>query len=149
MIAYWDASALVKLYVAEDGSDLAVAWGREASVWVTSRVAYVEVRAALGRARREGVLAEGPYGQAVSRFQGDWPGMVAVELADAVLQRVDLLVDRYGLRGLDLIHLSSTKVLAAWLPGEEIVVGCWDARLWECYRQEGFPVIPRETPGKV
>ena len=44
MICYLDSSALVKLYVEEEGSDLVMRNVREADLVATSKVAYAETR---------------------------------------------------------------------------------------------------------
>ena len=56
MRLYLDSSALVKLYVVEDGSSLVRQFVDQAEIVSTSLVTYVEARAALSRRRREGVL---------------------------------------------------------------------------------------------
>jgi uncharacterized protein with PIN domain len=53
---YLDTSSLVKLDVAETGSEVVQQLVGEAHVVATSIVAYAETRAALARLRREGVL---------------------------------------------------------------------------------------------
>jgi len=54
MILYLDTSALVKVYVEEEGSPLVQGLIAGASLVATSRIAYAEARAALARASREG-----------------------------------------------------------------------------------------------
>lgn len=61
MICYLDTSALVKLYVHEQGSETVRKLVDAASVVATSKVAYPEARAALARGFREGLLAEKDY----------------------------------------------------------------------------------------
>ena len=53
MILYLDTSALVKLYVEEEGSDEVKKACEQAQVVVTSRLAYAEARSAFARAWRE------------------------------------------------------------------------------------------------
>ena len=57
------------------------------------------------------------------------------------------MIDKYRLRGFDALHLASTIVLSRRIEGEELVVGCWDAKLWDYYQKEGFSLIPVERPG--
>lgn len=56
MILYLDTSSLVKVYIAEAGSDEVQALVASAAVVTTSRIAYPEMRAALARRRRERTL---------------------------------------------------------------------------------------------
>jgi len=147
MICYFDTSALVKLYVEEEGSDLVSVYTRKSLFVATSRVAYAEARSAFARAWRSGVLGDKEYREVVSNFREDWPRYFTLDVSEPVLQRVDSLVDKYSLRGFDALHLASTIVVSGRIKGEELVVGCWDARLWDYYQQEGFQMIPEEKPG--
>jgi predicted nucleic acid-binding protein len=146
MICYFNTGALVKPYVEEDGSELAAAYSMKSSFVATSMVAYAEARSAFARAWREGVLGNREYQKVVSNFKEEWPAFYALGVSDSVLQRVDTLIDRYRLRGFDAIHLASTIVLSNRCEGEGLVVGCWDAKLWDYYRQEGFLLLPEEPP---
>jgi predicted nucleic acid-binding protein len=148
MICYFDTSALVKLYVEEDGSELVADYSRKSIFIATSRVAFAEARSAFARARREGILEVQAYCDVVANFNEDWPSYFALEVSDSVLQRVDALVDKYPMRGFDAIHLASTIILSRRLDGEDLQVACWDARLWDYYLQEGFSLIPGDRPAK-
>lgn len=148
MICYLDTSALVKLYVEEEGSALVMEQTRQSLLVATSKVAYAEARAAFARSRREGILDDRTYREVVANFKQEWPSFLALEISDPVLQRVDTVVDHHPLRGFDALHLASTLVLARRVPGENMIVGCWDVRLWESYRKEGFLLVPRERPSQ-
>ncbi|MCL4464322.1 MAG: type II toxin-antitoxin system VapC family toxin [Firmicutes bacterium] len=148
MICYFDTSALVKLYVEEEGSELVADYSRKGLFIATSRVAYAEARSVFARASREGILDVQAYRDVVANFNEEWPSYFALEVSDTVLQRVDTLVDKYPLRGFDALHLASTIILSRQLDGEDLLVACWDARLWDYYLQEGFSLIPGDRPAK-
>jgi uncharacterized protein len=65
--AYFDTSALVKLYLAQDGSEQAMALFAAAEVAIASALAFVEVRAALAAASRAGLAVAGRAGGAAVR----------------------------------------------------------------------------------
>ena len=70
-LVYFDSSALVKLVVDEDGSDLAAELWDGCDAALASRLAYPEVRAALAAACRNHDLSEadldvGIYGAAIT-----------------------------------------------------------------------------------
>ncbi len=73
MICYFDTSALVKLYVEEEGSKQVKDYAQKCSLVATSKVAYAEARSAFARAWREGVLETSSYREAVSNFREEWP----------------------------------------------------------------------------
>ena len=68
MILYLDASALVKRYVAERGSDEVIALMAGADAAATSLVSRAEVAAALARAVRLGAL-DGESGRRAQRYR--------------------------------------------------------------------------------
>lgn len=141
---YLDTSALIKRFVAENGSALvhAIVTGRESVA--TAKIAYAEVHAALARRRRNGDLPSGDYGRAYQQFEREWQAYVRVDLWDAVLLLVRDLVRRYPLRGFDAIHLASAIRLQREL-GEEIRFVAADARLLQAARAERLRTLNVET----
>ena len=148
MICYYDTSALVKLYVEEEGSELAALYLQKSKMAATSRVAYAEARSAFARSRRDGVLGEKEYREVIDNFKDEWPYFFSLEVSVPVLNRIDYLIDKYRLRGFDAIHLASAIVLSRRLREEKMIVACWDTRLWSYYKKEGFSIIPGEKPGQ-
>ena len=61
MTLYLDTSSLVKLYINEPGTDAVRKLVDEATIVVTSGLAYPETRASLARRRRERVLLPGAF----------------------------------------------------------------------------------------
>lgn len=146
MICYLDTSALVKLYVGEDGSGVVRELVEAAAVVATSKVAYAEARAALARGFREGILDEAGYRLAVGALEKDWGSCLAVEVSDQVLKLTGELAEEHQLRGFDALHLASAVVLKGQvkLP---VALASWDLRLWEAARAIGFQVVPETRPG--
>ena len=107
MTLYADSSALVKLYVIEPASEDVQRLVSDASTVVTSAVAFVEIRAALARLRRERRLTSSSARQAKQRFEEDWPSFVAVAPDARLLSLAAELAEAHGLRALDGIHLAS------------------------------------------
>jgi len=104
---YLDTSSLVKLYVAESGSDDVRARVGHATIVATSAIAYPEARAALARRRRERALRPAAFAAAKRQFEEDWPKYLAVQLTDALCREAGRLAERYALRGYDAVHLAS------------------------------------------
>jgi predicted nucleic acid-binding protein len=104
---YADSSALVKIYVVEPGSEQVERLVTGASTVVTSAVAFVEVRAALMRARRERRLTPSSARQAKQWFEEDWHNFVTVVPDSGLLTAAADLAERHGLRALDSIHLAT------------------------------------------
>ena len=84
MTLYLDTSSLVKLYIAEPGSELVRELVDHAVVVATSAIAYPETRAALARRRREGVLTSAVFAMAKRMFERDWPKCLAVDASASI-----------------------------------------------------------------
>lgn len=103
---------MIKLYVAETGSDAVCRALGEATAVSTSVVAYAEARAALARLRREGQLTVSEFMSARREFEEEWPSYVAVEVTDALCRAAGEFAETYRLRGFDSIHLASYAEVA-------------------------------------
>lgn len=103
---YLDTSSLVKLYVAESGSDIVRRQVERATVVATSMVAYPEARAALARRRRERALSPAAFTAAKRTFEADWPKYLAVQVTEGLCKDAGQLAERYTLRACDCVHLA-------------------------------------------
>ena len=145
MICYLDTSALVKLYIEEEGSMLVREKVSNASLVATSKVAYSEARAAFARCLREGLLDRDSYGEVVGYLNSDWPSFFIMEVTDTVIFKAGgELIERYALRGFDAIHMASAVVLAQRVQEDSLGIGCWDSRLFKSLVDYGFSVFPGE-----
>lgn len=113
---YFDSSALIKHYVQEKGTEevrKSLRDEEEASRPVfTSVLTFAEIHAALARRAKDRSLSPNEFIRARTNFDSDWvTGFTAVDLGSGVLGIVRNTVDRFALRGADLVHLAS----AIWL----------------------------------
>ena len=129
MTLYLDTSSLVKLYVAEPGSEAVRAHVDRATVVATSMVAYPETRAALARRRRERALSPAAFAAARRTFEDDWPTYLAVHVTDSLCREAGALAERYALRGYDSLHLASFLELARQAGGADTGFSSFDDRL--------------------
>jgi uncharacterized protein len=126
---YLDASALVKRYIEEDGSELVLAAMAEARAWSICRIGYVETMRAVA-------LAGGP--KAITGFEADWPSFDVVEVdSDLAAQAAELTLSA-KLRSLDALHLAA----ALTVPSEELTLATWDTRLHRAARDHGLETLP-------
>lgn len=141
MILYLDASALVKLYVDEDGASQARQGVRDAEVVTTCEIAYVEVRAALARRHRESALKPAEYRRVLRDFHTDWPQFFLITIGSALVRDAGAIAERYHLRAYDAVHLASG--LAVQAQTEEVVTfACWDRVLAEVAVKAGLQPLP-------
>ena len=137
-LVYFDSSALVKLVVDEDGSDLAAALWDGCDAALSSRLAYSEVRAALGAAVRNHRMDAHSFRTAKADWETFWSASQRVELTAAVERDAGQLAEIHALGGADAVHLASA--LAVGL--SDVVVAVWDRRLREGALSAGLRVAP-------
>lgn len=138
MLVCFDSSALVKLLVDEDGSELAVRLWDQADAVVASRLVVPEVPAALHAARRHGRLAADQLALAQSEWDVFRAGLRLVEVSAAVADDAARLTADHTLAGADAVHLASVLTLAQTQP----VLAVWDKRLHAGARALGVRTAP-------
>lgn len=129
MTLYLDSSALVKRYVAEEGSDDIVKAMDLAEAWSSCRLAFVETVRAVG-------LRAGT--RSTDRVRGDWSNFDVVEVDQGLAERAAQLAVSSGLRALDALHLAA----ALSVPAPSILFATWDTRLHRAAREHGLWTLP-------
>lgn len=128
MILYCDTSALVKLYIAEPGSDTVRALGRRADSVAVCRIAWAEYHAALSRRAREVPEDTGATEIAKRRLADEWPRYLVMEVSQQVVERAGEFADTFALRGYDAVQLAAAHV--AMTEGRNpLAFACFDRRL--------------------
>ena len=126
MNAYFDTSALVKLLAPQEaGSDLARAIWDSTDLAVTSRIAYVEARAAMAADSRSGRVAgtdQRESGRALEEFL---QAMDVIDVTPEIVRAAGDLAEAHGLRGYDAVHLASSLTLDL----DDTVLVTWDREL--------------------
>ncbi len=112
MTLYLDTSSLVKLYVAEPGSDAVRKLVDAASVVATSSIAYTETWAAMARRRRERALRPAAFASARKTFEAEWPKYFVVDVTLALCRQAAGFAERYRLRAYDSVHLAAFAEVA-------------------------------------
>jgi predicted nucleic acid-binding protein len=139
-LRFWDASAIIPLFIEEAGTDLVRSWlGEDGSmaVWALTRL---EVVSAIERHAREGHLKASQRLAALDTCERLIKS--AHELSDvlAARSRALPLLGRYPLRAADAAQLGAASLLAesdvASLPFVAL-----DRKLADAARREGFRVL--------
>lgn len=138
MIAYFDTSALVKLFLDEPGRELVERSWDAFGARVTSVAAYPEARSALAGAVRAGRLGPEARAMAIDELGSLFSEMSVVELGIELAQEAGNLAERYTLRGYDAVHLAS----ALTVDDEATTVITWDAHLADAAAAAGLSVVP-------
>ena len=137
---YFDASALVKRYVRENGST-AVRRLLSSDTPVMSRLSEVEVASALMRLAREGALTAAERDRALAAFAADLEAITVVELTHDVTAEAIGLLRRHQLRAGDAMQLASCLLMQQQI-SEALPFVAFDRRLTEVARLEGLEVQP-------
>ena len=142
MTLYVDTSALVKLYVDEEGAEAVRSAVERTDVVVTSAIAYVEARAAFARRRHEGGLSASSHRRTTRALDHDWPRYLTIEVATSIIREAARLTDTHRLRAYDAVHLASAVTAHRRLVGP-FVFASWDASLEKAAKREGLEPLPR------
>ena len=143
-MTFLDASAGVKRYLDEIGSDVA----RSAVDPTYSDLTRVEFPSAIWRKERDGRLTVDQVGDVLDSFLADWmgtpstdPTVATVALDGAVLTRAAHLTGRHGLRAGDAVQLACALSARQVDPTISEFV-CFDLRLRDAAAREGFRLVP-------
>jgi uncharacterized protein len=143
VIAYLDASALVKRYLVERGSRETMVLTTESEMVATSIVSRAEVAAALAKAVRVDLVTEHVARRAQRAFDRDWQDLLRVPVTEALVDRARTLAWNHALRGYDAVQLASALMWQESV-GMEVVVGTFDWQLWTAAQQAGMRVWPED-----
>jgi len=141
MIPYLDASALVKRYVREAGSDDVGQLLAQAEIIGTSLITRAEVAAALARAAGMGLVERDEAEAALLVFRAEWPRLARVQLTEPLIGRADAVAWDYGLRGYNAVHLASAIYWQESLH-QAVMLATYDRELWHAGEAAGLLVWP-------
>jgi len=126
---YLDASALVKRYIEEDGSNELLGAMDGAAGWSMCRIGFVETIRAVTLAGGSG---------AAKRVEADWLSFDVIEVGGELAEQAAELAISNELRSLDALHLAAALVL----PREGLTVATWDVRLHRAAHDRGLDTFP-------
>lgn len=141
MILYLDTSAVVKLYVEEEGSDKVRASCEQARVVATSLIGYAEARAAFARAKRQARLQAQDHRQVLEDFDHDWDSYFILEVTEGLVRRAGGLAEDHALRAYDALHLASALTLRERVH-RTVAFLCFDEALEAAARGESLVTSP-------
>lgn len=112
MILYLDASALIKLYVAEPGSGPVRQAIKNASAIYTVDASYLAVRTALGEAARIGLLTDKAAKKAREDFETDWPCFNVVVPDQALMRLAGDMADAHAVASSVALNLAAIQKIS-------------------------------------
>lgn len=143
MIVYLDTSAVVPVLIAEPTTAICRRiWG-DSDRRISSRLAYVEVAAALAMAERRNRITAAEHREAWSNFAEIWPDVDVVELTPELATAAAGIAGSLALRGYDAVHCAS----AAAFNDPEMVAAAGDSRLLSAWRSLAVTVLDTNRSG--
>ncbi|MFO7697611.1 MAG: type II toxin-antitoxin system VapC family toxin [Anaerolineae bacterium] len=143
---YADASALVKHYVQEPGSDRVrtICTPGAGHMVAVAQIGLVEVAAALGMKHRRGQLTAADRDELLSDLQRDGRTYyVLVDVDPSIVSHAIELTRRQKLRGYDAVHLACALFVAETMPTRGLpkpVLLSADDDLLEAAQNEGLAI---------
>jgi predicted nucleic acid-binding protein len=128
VILYCDTSALLKLFVDEDGSDCMIkARGASQSIAVC-RITWAESMAAFAQRSRYRGANKTALTQSRTAFEHAWPSFAIVDISQPLVEKAGLYAEAFALRGYDSVQLAAAHTLHEQfsLP---LTFACFDRRL--------------------
>lgn len=128
MILFCDTSALIKLYILEEGSVALKKLVQEAEAVALSRIAWAEAYAELSRRAREVPEDVVVIEQAKLALAADWPHFLVLEINQSIVELAGDYADTFALRGYDSVPLASAFE-AGRISQIPIFFACYNMRL--------------------
>lgn len=129
-IVYLDASAWVKRYYQEQGTEEIQALFVEGAILACASLGLVEVLATLSRKFKAQQINELQFEQKQREVNADWAQFIQIQLSDEVLKAASRLTVELALRGADAVHLASAVILQQNLPNpDEFILATSDQEL--------------------
>lgn len=140
---FLEATAFIKLFVQEPGTDLLIGLMEEAedNRKLISASTPLEVYAVIRRRERAGDLKADDAVSALSILRQEAARMVQQPLNPAVLEAARQLLDRTTLRWPDALQLGAALAARDMFQGTEIVFVSASTQLLEAAAGEGFKVL--------
>ena len=137
MILFCDTSALVKLYVHEEGSDGVTEQAAASDIVAACRIAWVETFSAMARRSREHPQDTAAITQARHRFVADGPHYLTLEITQELVELAGEYAEAFALRAYDSVQLAAVQMVHLELPSE-VRFACFDSRLVKAARVLGI-----------
>ena len=145
---YLDTSALLKLYIAEEGTEQVIEAAEGAADGHMVMLAFtpLEARSAIRRREREGDIASADADRALRKIEDDCSTLFLTQpLSSPVMEEAARLIDRHPLRAYDALQLAGCLVV------REGYAGAGDVRLCRrsSLRRGGERGLVNAQPGRA
>jgi predicted nucleic acid-binding protein len=107
VILFCDTSALLKLFIDEQGSE-GMSKARTSSQGIAvCRITWAESMAAFAQRTRFKGASQSGLAQARSMFEQAWPNFVIADVTQPLVEKAGMYAEAFGLRGYDSVQLAA------------------------------------------
>ena len=138
---FFDTSAVFKLYIQEERSDVYAALLQESPLIYVSSLSWVEFHSALRLRVAQKHLTLRDREEVLHRFTQDWKTFLQVELKESVVHQAAQFVTKHSLKALDAIQLASAVEVSEVL-GDPVAFLTADRQLDSAARREKLSTLP-------
>lgn len=139
MIVYFDTSALIKLILEEEGTEIADELWLSAQQRVASILVYPEAGAALAAAQRAKRIELPVLRKVQKDLTSLCQAITLIEVDEVLSKQAGNLAEQYRLRGYDAVHLAT----AITVNDGDLVLATWDRDLNAAAIFAGCDTAPR------
>lgn len=143
---YLDASAWVKRYYKEKGTDFVQLLFAQDQYIACSSLGMIEVAATLSRKLKAREITRLQYKQKDMELEADWELFIQIKMNDETVSGAKELINKFALRGSDAVHLSSALLLQSRFAEKDdrLTVVVSDKELKEAARASRLDVVDPE-----
>ncbi len=140
MILYVDTSALMKLFVVENQSEVVLRSATAATHVFVSQLAWVEMCAGLSLKVRTSQIDEEVSVKALDELRKEWPRFAKLAVNAELIDIAGQLAPRFGLRAYDSVQLASAQRVHQQA-GDAMLFCCFDRALNAAAVGLGMPIL--------
>ncbi|MFN5162456.1 MAG: type II toxin-antitoxin system VapC family toxin [Cyanobacteriota bacterium] len=141
MILFCDTSALLKLFIDEQGSEAMIRARSSSQGSAVCRITWAESMAAFAQRTRFKGARQSGLDQARSMFEQAWPDFVIAEVTQPLVEKAGTYAEAFGLRGYDSVQLAAAHYLHEQLD-LPLTFACFDRRLNQAAQLLQLDVLP-------
>jgi predicted nucleic acid-binding protein len=128
VILFCDTSALMKLFIQEQHSDVMCNASQASALIVVSQVTWVEMCAALALKRRTRQIEAPQADRALQELRVEWASYNALGVDSSLVRAAGELALNFGLRAYDSVQLASAQRVHSQT-GNTLAFACFDKHL--------------------
>jgi len=147
MLYYLDASAWVKRYYSEKGTEWVQGIFSSNEPLACATLGVIEVAATFSRKKKAQEVTPTQFRQKMEELDDDWGSFVQIQLTRELVLAARDLTKKHALRGADAVHLASILRLRQRLSEKtgHVIMVTSDAELKKASEDSGIEVIDPEN----